>query len=397
MKKIVFLIVLLFAAVLNATPIGGAIPDYKLGAFTGPVGGAAQDDNIKASLDLAHTDLDDILADTAAFDTNAEYATALWNALVSAYGGAGTYGQALEDLLAKVPLSDGTVSWNATALAAIEGEATDAIEADSLDKLIAADDRTASLTYPDSVATESIMAFIMSKSASPIKTSYNNTTDSLEAIRDNIDTLNAADQVDLDAILLDTGTTIPGTITTMQNDLDILTGASGANLLTATQASIDAIEADTAAMQPVAEYSASKVLTTIANGNNNLFTVAGGPVKIIEIVGYVTTQIEAKSCLINYNFDPTVPSSDTPFGTDGTALEINGDAVGALYTWNGTVAADLVATDNGVALGCATTSGIIVPAGSLELAAVVSTSATGAITFYVRYIPLASGATMTAQ
>lgn len=94
--------------------------------------------------------------------------------------------QAIADAVATVPQSGGTTSWNATALAAIEGEATDAIEADSLDKLIAADDRSASLTYPDSVATESIMAFLMSKSASPIKTSYNNTTDSLEAISDRV-------------------------------------------------------------------------------------------------------------------------------------------------------------------------------------------------------------------
>ena len=49
----------------------------------------------------------------------------------------------------------------------------------------------------------------------------------------------------VDAILVDTGTTIPATITTAQNDLDILTGADGVNLLSATQASIDAIETDT--------------------------------------------------------------------------------------------------------------------------------------------------------
>ena len=49
----------------------------------------------------------------------------------------------------------------------------------------------------------------------------------------------------VDAILVDTGTTIPATITTAQNDLDIITGVSGVNLLTATQASIDAIEVDT--------------------------------------------------------------------------------------------------------------------------------------------------------
>jgi hypothetical protein len=53
----------------------------------------------------------------------------------------------------------------------------------------------------------------------------------------------------VDAILVDTGTTLPASIATAQADLDIITGASGVNLLTATQASIDAIEADTNELQ----------------------------------------------------------------------------------------------------------------------------------------------------
>lgn len=137
--------------------------------------------------------------------------------------------------------------------------------------------------------------------------------------------------------------------------------------------------------------SVTKRLTTILNGNNNLFNIVGGPVKIIEIVGIVAVQIEAKSCLINYNMDPTSPAGDTAFATDGTALEINADAVGTIYTWNGVIANDLVATTNGVALGMSG-QGLICPAGSLELAAVVVTSATGSIDFYVRYVPLIPGA-----
>lgn len=46
----------------------------------------------------------------------------------------------------------------------------------------------------------------------------------------------------LDIIAADTTTDIPALIATAQADLDIITGASGVNLLTATQASIDAIE-----------------------------------------------------------------------------------------------------------------------------------------------------------
>jgi len=84
----------------------------------------------------------------------------------------------------------------------------DAIIADftdyKLDKLISADDRTASLVYPDSVAAESILAFLMSKSASPIKTSYNNTTDSLEAISDSVGVAdNLIDGIDANLIIVD--------------------------------------------------------------------------------------------------------------------------------------------------------------------------------------------------
>jgi hypothetical protein len=146
----------------------------------------------------------------------------------------------------------------------------------------------------------------------------------------------------------------------------------------------------------VQEMAISKTVTTLMSGNNNLFVVAGGPIKILEITAYVTTEIEGKSCLINYNIDPTAPATDTVFGTDGTALEINADAVGTLYTWDGVVANDLTATTNGVALGLAAFSGLIVPAGSIELAAVVATSATGAITVYMRYIPLSTSSTVTA-
>lgn len=49
----------------------------------------------------------------------------------------------------------------------------------------------------------------------------------------------------LDIIAADTTTDIPALIATAQADLDIITGADGANLLSGTQASIDAIEVDT--------------------------------------------------------------------------------------------------------------------------------------------------------
>ena len=181
--------------------------------------------------------------------------------------------------------------------------------------------------------------------------------------------VDSADQTDLAAILTDTAAM--DTAAELQA-LAFGSASGGADIL-----------ADTAAIQPCAPGCVSKTLTTIANGNNDLFVVSG-TCKIVEIVGIVSTEIEAKSCLINYNMDPTSPAGDTAFATDGTALEINADAVGTLYTWDGVVANDLTATTNGVAIGMANDTGLVVPAGSIELAAVVATSATGAITFHCR-------------
>ncbi|MCK4518461.1 hypothetical protein KAT92_06795, partial [Candidatus Babeliales bacterium] len=47
-------------------------------------------------------------------------------------------------------------------------------------------------------------------------------------------------------------------------------------------------------------------LASLAAGANVLFTVAGGPIKLIEIVGIVTTGIQAQSTLIGYNVAVTV-------------------------------------------------------------------------------------------
>ncbi|MDD5204418.1 MAG: hypothetical protein PHS17_03305 [Desulfobacterales bacterium] len=160
---------------------------------------------------------------------------------------------------------------------------------------------------------------------------------------------------------------------------------------------LDAIIASLSTLSTMREKSVSKAITTIANGNNDLFAVANGPIKILEIVAYVATEIGAESCLINYNIDPTAPATDTAFATDGTALEINADAVGTVYTWDGVIANDLTATTNGVALGTAAYSGLIVPPGMIELTAVHDGTITGAITVYMRYVPLATGVSVTAQ
>jgi hypothetical protein len=132
----------------------------------------------------------------------------------------------------------------------------------------------------------------------------------------------------------------------------------------------------------------SKDLASLASGANVLFTVAGGPIKLVEIVAICTGDIQAQSTLIGYNVAVTTPAGDVPFGTDGTALEINADAAGTLYTWDGVIAADLVATTAGVAIasGSDVTNGLIIPPGDIELTS--SATSTGTLTVSMRYLPL---------
>jgi hypothetical protein len=228
---------------------------------------------------------------------------------------------------------------------------------DILKKLYYGSDGTGA--YPATLANDSALAMIMCKGATATPSTFNNTTDSLEAISDAI----AAVQTDTDA--MDTA-----------SELQALAGTNST------------------------EKSISKTVSTIANGANNLFAVTGGPIKITEIVAYVTTTaIGGESCLIGYNIDPTTPATDTAFGTDGTALEINADAVGTLYTWDGVLATDLTEVTNGVALAMGTdvSYGLICPIGMVELTAAHDGTITGEITVYMRYIPLSSASVVTAQ
>lgn len=98
---------------------------------------------------------------------------------------------AMQPLVAKIPLSDGSITWNSTALASVNAECD-----------------TALTDYDAPTNTEMNARTIVSA---------NYATSAAQ--------------------------------TTAQNDLDIITGVSGVNLLTATQASIDAIESDTNELQ----------------------------------------------------------------------------------------------------------------------------------------------------
>jgi hypothetical protein len=138
-------------------------------------------------------------------------------------------------------------------------------------------------------------------------------------------------------------------------------------------------------------------LSTIASGANDLFAVTGGPIKMTEFVIYVDGVIQSQSTLIGGNIDPTTPATDTVFGTDGTALEINGDAAGSVYVWDGVLATDFAVTTNGVAVAMGTdvSYGMFVPPGMIELTS--SAASSGILSIYMVYKPLSPQSVVTPQ
>ncbi len=86
--------------------------------------------------------------------------------------------------IAKVPKSDSTVTWNATALASIQTEADDALIAENLDHLAKVATSGADMTTE--ITDGTILSRILTKQAGGDTSDYDNTTDSLEAISDRI-------------------------------------------------------------------------------------------------------------------------------------------------------------------------------------------------------------------
>lgn len=87
--------------------------------------------------------------------------------------------------MAKLPKSDGTVSFNTTALGSFNAEVVNVIETDNkLNKLVVAAEGAGA--FPASVVDNSILSLILSKVANGDTSSYSNLTDSLEAASDKL-------------------------------------------------------------------------------------------------------------------------------------------------------------------------------------------------------------------
>jgi len=114
------------------------------------------------------------------------------------------------------------------------------------------------------------------------------------------------------------------------------------------------------------------------------FTVSGGKVLICDIIGEVTTIIQAGANNMKLISNPTVGADVDLCAT----LDIDGDAVGTTYHITGTLADAMVAKTSGA--GESQASPIEVSAGTIDISC--SASKTGAIKWTLFYIPIDAGA-----
>lgn len=291
----------------------------KFGGFSGD-GGAAQDDSVKASLDLAHTDLDAIIVDANTADSNTTLILADTAELQTDW----TNGGRLDLLLDAAVLDANTADSNVTVILADTAELqTDWVNGGRLDLLLDAaviDANTADsnvtviLADTAELQTDWVnggrLDLLLDAAVTDANTADSNVTvilaDTAELQTDwanggRLDLLLDAAVIDANtadtnvtAILEDTGTTIPATITVIDGILDdannALFGASGiASFPAAAQAG------DTVSIAEVLRYVQENQLprmetATVADmtGYDTLawFTVTGDvKVRIVGVVG----------------------------------------------------------------------------------------------------------------
>ncbi len=232
----------------------------------------------------------------------------------------------------KVPKSDGAVTWNGTALAAIEAEAEDALEGENLDHLQAVTTVAADMTAE--VVDGSVISRMLSKTSDT--STYNPTTDAQEMISDKLGGFTGGggvDQADSTKASLDLAHTDLDTIIGKQQG----TPASGTidNLNVATEQDLVtevAVTTVTEVAGILIDYTGWYADASITGTGATLTARVyiddnGGTLREVTNLGDIVTEgvsgagmIKLDGFTVERNFKVTVQSSVAPTGGAGTDL-----------------------------------------------------------------------------
>ena len=129
----------------------------------------------------------------------------------------------------------------------------------------------------------------------------------------------------------------------------------------------------------------------------DVFTIAGGPIEIINIWVDITTAVSANACAIHFESDPTVGASNTDIAEGTAGADITGLAVGSVVHLNGDSQDIMKIAANGTDLPMKENQngGIFCPIGGIDMDLANSDPTTGIATLWMRYKPLGRGVVVT--
>lgn len=140
-------------------------------------------------------------------------------------------------------------------------------------------------------------------------------------------------------------------------------------------------------------YAVSRATATLpATAAQNIFTVTGGRILLLALVGEVTTIIQAQACTVKFTSTPTTGSAIDLSAVSGS---ISGLEVGGKITMPGTPGsgnAAVTANAGYIALGPLTPACIAI--GSISYT--TSATNTGSIKWDLQYVPFDIGASVAA-
>lgn len=137
---------------------------------------------------------------------------------------------------------------------------------------------------------------------------------------------------------------------------------------------------------------AKKTATVVASGaTDDLFSVDGGAVWLLGLVGIVTTALGANTDL-DIDFDPDDGGSNVALSS---TLVADSDVTGTIYAMNSTNGGAVVAGTD-VAYNGLLADPVLLTAGDILLTVTGGGGGTGVIDWYAIWLPLEDGATLTA-
>lgn len=121
-----------------------------------------------------------------------------------------------------------------------------------------------------------------------------------------------------------------------------------------------------------------------------LFTISGGRILLLALIGEVTVVIQTQANNTKLKFNPTAAGADQDLCA---VLDITADPVGEIYTISGTVG-DAMRSDLLIGLASLLAAPLLLSEGDIELNCAASN--TGSVAWTLLYIPLDDGASVVA-